>query len=52
MSRAWFYTLAEDCRPESVMVGRRVIITESPAAWLARMKARGGVPKRKATVTG
>jgi hypothetical protein len=37
ISRSGYYTLPPDTRPRSVTVGRRRIITESPADWLARI---------------
>ena len=37
VSDALFYKLAPDQRPSSVKVGGKRIVTESPAAWLARM---------------
>jgi hypothetical protein len=48
LSRAAFYLIPDDAKPGSVHIGRRQIITESPAGWLARMKERGGVKLRKA----
>jgi hypothetical protein len=48
ISRTAFYILPADCKPASVKIGRRLIITESPADWLARMTARGGVQTRPA----
>jgi hypothetical protein len=46
LARPTYYTLAVELRPVSTRIGRRVIITESPRAWLLRMAARGGVPSR------
>lgn len=46
ISRATIYLLPEDARPAGVKIGRRFIITESPAAWLTRMQDRGGITLR------
>lgn len=40
ISDALFYKLDPDQRPASVKVGGKRIVTESPAAWLARMGAQ------------
>jgi hypothetical protein len=48
ISRATYYTLPDEFRPASVKIGKLVAITESPAAWLARVAKRGGVPVRQA----
>lgn len=37
ISRSGYYALSPDMRPRSVTVGRRRIITESPADWLVRI---------------
>ena len=37
ISRSGLYALPADQRPRSVAIGRRRIITEAPAAWLARV---------------
>lgn len=47
IARPTYYTLPADCKPTSVKIGKRVIIIESPAAWLERMRARGGVKTAK-----
>lgn len=44
LGRATYYTLPPDIKPESVDIGRSKIITESPSAWLARVKKMGGSP--------
>ncbi len=44
IARATYYQLPQDARPKSLKIGRRVLILESPADWLKRMEARGGVP--------
>lgn len=44
ISRSTYFALPEDCQPQAVRIGRRVIIIETPAAWLSRMAARGGIP--------
>jgi hypothetical protein len=46
-SRARLYTIPKEYWPTIVRIGRRVVITESPADWLARMAQRGGVPSAK-----
>lgn len=38
-----FFLLPESCKPFSVRIGRRVIITEPAAAWLNRLHSAGGV---------
>ena len=43
MARPTFYTIPEQQRPASVKIGRKVIITEAPAAWLERVRQDGGV---------
>jgi hypothetical protein len=43
LHRATLYALPEELQPESVKIGRRRIIIESPEAWLKRMQARGGI---------
>jgi hypothetical protein len=43
MGRSTFYVLPEDAWPEHVRIGKRIVITETPVAWLRRMKERGGV---------
>ena len=47
LSRASYYLIPEDLRPESVRIGKQCIIIESPLGWLQRMKARGGLTLRK-----
>lgn len=42
--RAHHYALPDEFKPKWVKIGKRRIITEPPAEWLARMAARGGVP--------
>jgi hypothetical protein len=38
-----FKTLAPECRPQSVLIGRRLqIIIEDPVEWLRRMSKMGG----------
>ena len=39
ISRAFHYNLPPDQQPHRVKIGKRRIIRESPAAWLARMAA-------------
>jgi len=39
ISRALLYKLPATLRPHSVKIGKRRIIRESPAAWLARVAA-------------
>ena len=54
IGRSTIYTLPADCWPEHVRIGNRIVIVETPAAWLARMRALGGVKmvrKAKATET-
>lgn len=41
--RATVYILEPECQPRSLKVGKRRIITESGAEWLARMAKLGGV---------
>lgn len=48
ISRASFYLLDPEQRPEFVKIGRRTIVTEDPAAWLTRIRAAGGARLRKA----
>lgn len=36
------YGLPSEAAPESVKIGAARVITESPAAWLARMRERQG----------
>jgi hypothetical protein len=43
ISRTTLYCLAEECKPARVKIGRRLVITESPADWLARMAERAKV---------
>lgn len=45
-SRAKLYTLPREYWPAHVRIGRRVVITEAPAAYLDRMAKLGGVPSR------
>jgi hypothetical protein len=40
VSRAWYYLLTPEDRPASVQILKRRIITESPQAWLQRMRAK------------
>ena len=49
IARSTFYQLPEDIRPKSLKIGRRVLILESPDAWLKRMSERGGVPSSELT---
>ena len=42
--RATFYKIPAELRPASIKIGKRTVIIESPAAWLARVHKRGGVP--------
>ena len=39
ISRALYYRLPPNQQPHSVKIGKRRVIRESPAAWLARMAA-------------
>ena len=48
VSRASYYNFPEQCRPASVKIGKRVVITEAPADWLRRMGELGGVPSKAA----
>jgi hypothetical protein len=52
ISRPAFYTIPAEAKPASVKIGSKTLITESPAAWLERMREAGGVklmrPKRNA----
>lgn len=49
ISRATYYALPDEAKPAHVYIGARPVITEAPAAWLARARQGGGVtiPKRK-----
>jgi hypothetical protein len=48
LCRATVYQLEPQCQPHSITVGRRRIIIEPPADWLARMASIGGARvKRK-----
>ena len=38
VSRAMLYALPDDLQPDFVKVGRRRIIVEAPASWLARLR--------------
>lgn len=50
ISKAHLYNLPGALWPESVLIGTRRVIFETPQSWLARMAARGGVqiPQREA----
>lgn len=50
IGRATYYTLPDDLKPQSVLIGTRRVIIEAPADWLKRIAARGGapIPQRKA----
>lgn len=39
-----YYALSPDVAPRSVKIGRKRVITESPAAWLTRIAEMGGLP--------
>ena len=39
---ATYYNVLPADRPKSTYAGRRLLIIESPSAWLARMAAQGG----------
>ena len=43
VSRVTVYTLPPDQRPESIKIGRRRLIIESPDAWLRRVGVRDEV---------
>lgn len=43
VGRATFYLLSPKDRPATVKIGKRTIVRESPADWLAQMAERGGV---------
>lgn len=50
--RATYYNLPDELKPAAVRIGAKVLIVESPLAWLNRMVDRGGVvalkkPQRK-----
>ena len=47
IARATFYLIDDDCKPASVKIGRRRIIIERGADWLARMAQRGGPAIRR-----
>jgi hypothetical protein len=47
MARPTYYTLPAEARPAMVNIGRKVVITESPAAWLERVRQAGGVKLQK-----
>jgi len=49
ISRAMFYVISEELRPAHTRIGRRVLVTEAPRAWLERMAARGGIPSSSLT---
>lgn len=42
LGRSTLYNLPADCQPDSFKIGKRVVVIEDPATWIARMKARGG----------
>ncbi len=44
IGRATYYTMSPEHRPQSVKIGVRHIIIETPGDWLARMARHGGVP--------
>ena len=43
IARPTYYTFPETARPESVCIGKRRVIFESPGDWLRRMADAGGV---------
>ncbi|OGA72888.1 MAG: hypothetical protein A3G81_22530 [Betaproteobacteria bacterium RIFCSPLOWO2_12_FULL_65_14] len=47
VSRATYYKLEPDCVPAGVRIGRKIIVTEDPAAWLARMAKRGSATTKR-----
>ncbi len=47
LSRATYYKLEPDCVPASVRIGRKIIITEAPVVWLARMAKRGSASTKR-----
>lgn len=49
LSRATFYATPDAQKPATVRIGRRVLILEPAADWLARMREAGGLvlPKRE-----
>lgn len=48
ITRASYYAMAAQSRPHGTHVGKKVVITEAPAAWLSRVRDGGGIkiPKR------
>lgn len=43
ISRATYYQLPAEAKPAHVGIGHRVVISETPAAWLARAQQGGGI---------
>jgi hypothetical protein len=47
VTRQHLHNLPAAYQPESVRVGRRRLILESPESWLRRIQAMGGAPSRR-----
>ena len=47
VSRATYYALPAESKPGHTYVGSRLVIVESPAAWLARAQQGGGITTKK-----
>lgn len=49
VSRATYYATPDEKKPATVRIGRKLLILETPADWLARMREAGGLvmPKRE-----
>lgn len=48
LGRATFYLLENEAKPRHIRVGKRIIVTESPARWLQRVTNLGGVSLKRA----
>lgn len=46
LTRQTIWRLPKELQPERVRIGAKELITESPAAWLRRVRDAGGAPSR------